>query len=559
MDEDYWQGKRANGIKDTINISQYCSLIDLWQASVAKYNSQPAFSSFNHTLTFQQIDINSRKIANYFREQTDLVAGDRIAVMIPNCFTFPIVTYAVLMTGMILVPINPMYTTDEVCQQLQDSGASAVIVLNQLIDKIMPVTELTAIRYIFTSNIFDFIPAPKRWFMQLYLRTKNKNRASTKQSECIPLNHIVDTFSPITLSNIYKNTQQDLAIIQYTGGTTGKPKGVMLTHKNLIANTLQATEVLNCLGEHNQHYFEHGCETIIAPLPLYHIYALSVHLFIMTHIGNHSVLIINPANTAQMIADMRKVRFTALIGLNTLFLKLLANHAFKKIDFKHLKVTLSGGMALTNEIATKWKLETGCAITEAYGLSECAPGICMNALGSWIKAGTVGFPFPATALKIINNQDQELPPGEMGELCVKGPQVTPGYWMNPEFTNQALKNGWLHTGDIAIIQKDGFVKILDRLKDMVVVSGFNVYPSEIENIVLKYPHVSNCAVIGQPHPQTGESLKLFIVTTNTTLTHQEISNHCRQHLAAYKIPSEIIFRNQLPTSSVGKILKKNLR
>ncbi|MBO9492662.1 AMP-binding protein [Thalassotalea sp. G20_0] len=560
MDASFWNGKRPAGVGDSVNPDEYSSALSVINAFLNENSSLPAFTGIGHTLTYADIDLYSQQFAAYIQRNTDLQPGDRIAIQMPNLLQYPIVVYGALRAGLVIVNTNPLYTAREMLHQFKDSGAKALVFFENFGDLVEEVVGQTDIKHLFVTRLADMVPAPKRQVVNFLVKYVKKMVPRYSLPKAVPL---LDAFRAAKASDyqpIPEGKLSDPLALQYTGGTTGVAKGAILTNRNLIANMLQSKEMLSQVDQQGQKILKTGRETLIAPLPLYHIYAFTVHLMCMPFMGNHSILIANPRDTDTFIKSIKPWRFTAFIGLNTLFASLLNHPKFKECDLSGLKVTLSGGTALQEATAQRWHKETGCIISEAYGLTECSPAVCMNPAGDLSQPGTAGLPIPSTELKTIDENGDETAIGEPGELCVRGPQVMSGYWQRVEATAEVLStDGWLKTGDVAVIQEDGFVRIVDRIKDMILVSGFNVYPNEIEDVVSGHPKVANCAAIGIPDENSGEKVKLFVIKSDDSLTADELLSWCRDYLTAYKVPKVCEFRDELPMTPVGKILRKDLR
>ncbi len=560
MDGTFWSGKRPAGVVDTINPDEHSSVLAVIEKVLSDHAIRPAYTGIGHTLTFADIDRYSKRFASYLQNHTDLKPGDRIAIQMPNLLQYPIAVYGALRAGLVVVNTNPLYTAREMKHQFNDSGAKALVFLDVFGHLVEDIIADTGIKHLICTRLADMLPTPKRQLINFVARHVKKMVKPFNLKGVVPFatalkQGVKSRYSPPPPSSL-----EDAVVLQYTGGTTGVAKGAILTHRNLIANMLQAGGVLTQEGDDGKKILQPGKEVIVAPLPLYHIYAFTVHLLCLPLLGNHSILIANPRDTGTFIRFLKPWRFTGFIGLNTLFVSLLNHPEFAKCDFSALKFTLSGGTALKEEIGHRWENFTGCKVSEAYGLTECSPAVCMNPAGDLSQLGTAGLPVPSTALKVVGDDGQEMAVGEPGELCVKGPQVMKGYWQRPEATAEVLDaEGWLKTGDVAVIQEDGFVKIVDRIKDMILVSGFNVYPNEIEDVVAGNEKVENCAAIGVPDDKTGEKVKLFVVPADKSLTSDELVEYCRSHLTAYKVPRDIEFRDELPMTPVGKILRKDLR
>ncbi|PYY92486.1 long-chain-fatty-acid--CoA ligase [Pseudomonas sp. TKO26] len=559
MQPDFWNDKRPAGVPNEIDLGAYKSVIEVFERSCKKFADRPAFSNMGVTLTYAELERYSAAFAGYLQSHTDLVPGDRIAVQMPNVLQYPIAVFGALRAGLVVVNTNPLYTAREMRHQFKDSGARALVYLNVFGQKVQEVLGDTDIQFLIEAKMGDMLSSAKGWLV---------NTVVDKVKKMVPAYHLPQAIAFKSALRLGRGQGikplqvglEDLAVLQYTGGTTGLAKGAMLTHGNLVANMQQARA---CLGQHGPDghtQWREGQEVMIAPLPLYHIYAFTANCMCMMVTGNHNVLITNPRDIGGFIKELKKWRFSALLGLNTLFVALMDHPEFKHLDFSSLKLTNSGGTALVKATAERWQQLTGCRITEGYGLTETSPVACTNPYGDRSRLGTVGLPVPGTTLKVIDDQGSEQPLGERGELCIKGPQVMKGYWNKPEATAEVLDaEGWFKSGDIAVIDPDGFVRIVDRKKDMIIVSGFNVYPNEIEDVVMAHPKVANCAVIGVPDERSGEAVKLFVVPRETGVSLEELKAYCKENFTAYKVPKHIVLRESLPMTPVGKILRRELR
>ncbi|MDF9616762.1 long-chain-fatty-acid--CoA ligase FadD2 [Pseudomonas entomophila] len=559
MQADFWNDKRPAGVPSTIDMNAYKSVVDVFERSCKRFADRPAFSNLGVTLSYAELDRYSAAFAAWLQQHTELVPGDRIAVQMPNVLQYPIAVFGAMRAGLIVVNTNPLYTEREMRHQFKDSGARALVYLNMFGKRVQEVLHDTGIEYLIEAKMGDMLPALKGWLV---------NTVVDKVKKMVPAYHLPQavSFKQVLRQGRglgHKPVSQaldDVAVLQYTGGTTGLAKGAMLTHGNLVANMLQVLACFCQRGADGQPLIKEGQEVMIAPLPLYHIYAFTANCMCMMVTGNHNVLITNPRDIPGFIKELGKWRFSALLGLNTLFVALMDNPGFKSLDFSALKVTNSGGTALVKATAERWEALTGCRIVEGYGLTETSPVASTNPYGQLARLGTVGMPVPNTAFKVIDDAGIEQALGERGELCIKGPQVMKGYWQQPEATAQALDaEGWFKTGDIAIIDPDGFTRIVDRKKDMIIVSGFNVYPNEIEDVVMNHPQVANCAAIGVPDERSGEAVKLFVVAREGGVDVDELKAYCKANFTGYKVPKQIVVRESLPMTPVGKILRRELR
>ncbi|MBA6117799.1 long-chain-fatty-acid--CoA ligase [Pseudomonas putida] len=559
MQADFWNDKRPAGVPSTLDIQAYTSVVEVFERSCKRFADRPAFSNLGVTLSYAELERYSAAFAAWLQQHTDLVPGDRIAVQMPNVLQYPIAVFGALRAGLIVVNTNPLYTEREMRHQFKDSGARALVYLNMFGKRVQDVLPDTSLEYLIEAKMGDLLPTAKGWLVNTVVDKVKKMVPAYHLPQALSFKQVLRegrslTHKPVSL------TLDDIAVLQYTGGTTGLAKGAMLTHGNLVANMLQ---VLACFSQHGpdgQKLIKEGQEVMIAPLPLYHIYAFTANCMCMMVTGNHNVLITNPRDIAGFIKELGKWRFSALLGLNTLFVALMDHPGFRQLDFSALKVTNSGGTALVKATAERWESLTGCRIVEGYGLTETSPVASTNPYGQLARLGTVGIPVVGTAFKVIDDEGNELPLGERGELCIKGPQVMKGYWQQPDATAQTLDaDGWLKTGDIAVIDPDGFTRIVDRKKDMIIVSGFNVYPNEIEDVIMGHPQVANCAAIGVPDERSGEAVKLFVVARDAGLSVDELKAYCKANLTGYKVPKHIVLRESLPMTPVGKILRRELR
>ncbi|KEQ17008.1 AMP-binding protein [Endozoicomonas numazuensis] len=560
MEVAFWDGKRAPGISDHIDLRAFCNLGDVIADAVERHGDKPAFTGLGLTLSFKEVDRLSDQFAAYLQHHTGLQPGDRIALQMPNILQYPVVAFGAIKAGLVIVNTNPLYTAREIKHQFNDSGVKALVCVNivgHLIEEVLPET---GVEHLIVTDLADLLPWPKRSLLNFAIKHVKKMVPAYSLPKAISFRQAMAQGSKETYKPPKPAKREDLAALQYTGGTTGVAKGAMLTHENLVSNVLQTAELRRQINADGSPVSNSEGDIVVAPLPLYHIYAFTVHLLSYFSLGGHSIFIANPRDIDTFIKTIKPWRINTFIGLNTLFVGLMNHPEFKNIDFSDLRVTNSGGTALQQATADRWFELTGCRIGEGYGLSETSPVLTANPAGDYVQDGSVGIAVPGTALKVIDDEGNELPFGEAGELCAKGPQVMAGYWQRPEATAEVLDDeGWFRTGDIAIIQEDGYVRIVDRLKDMVLVSGFNVYPNEIEGVVTQHDKVLNCAAIGVPDEKTGEAVKLFVIPQDESITEQELKDYCRKNMTAYKVPSQVEFREELPMTPVGKVLRKDLR
>ncbi len=545
------------GVKPASSIKlKYASLLDLIDDCVKKYASKIAFTNINHDLTYREIDELSQAFAAYLQSLKSLNQGDRIALMAPNILAFPVACLGILRAGFVLVNTNPLYTEAEMLHQLNDSGAKVLIIFSGMAYKAEKILAKTSVTQVIVVGLCDLHP----WLTRNFYHFMFRHVAKMQPSFNLP-DH-VEFRDALTLGENLKPTykrpnlpHEALAMLQYTGGTTGGSKGAMLTHGNLIANISQAQDVLGKLCRECE-------EIVVSPLPLYHIYSFTVAMMGMMVTGNRNILITNPRDIPRFVKILRRYPFTGIAGITTLFVALCENKDFRSLDFSNLRFTASGGMSLTKDAYDCWREVTGCDIVEGYGLTEASPIVSLNIEG-FSHFGTIGKPIEGTEVRLVGDDGKDLPlgdPNAAGELWVRGPQVMLGYWQRTEETRNVLTaDGWLKTGDIATIDKEGYMRIVDRKKDMIIVSGFNVYPNELEDVISQHPDILECAAIGVAHPKSGEVIKLFVVPKKPTLTQDEVLDYARKYLTNYKIPKFVEFRKELPKSPVGKILRRELR
>ncbi|RDH43509.1 AMP-binding protein [Zooshikella ganghwensis] len=551
MNQPNWAEFYPAGVARTIAVDKYQSILEVMDTCCRQFVDKPAFTNYGCTITYGELYQLSGQFAAFLQHETDLQPGDRIAIQLPNLIQFPIAVFGALRAGLIVVNTNPLYTEREMEHQFKDSGAKALVVLANMASLAEKVVPKTAIKHVIVTQIGDMLPLVKRTLINTVVKHVKKLVPSFNLPEAIPFRRVLSDGSRYTLRPVTVQAD-DVAVLQYTGGTTGVAKGAMLTHRNIIANMLQAKSMMGKDLTVAQ-------ETIIAPLPLYHIYAFTFHCMVGMFTGQHNVLITNPRDLPRFVKELSSIKFSAFVGLNTLFVGLMNNERFRQLDFSGLRLTLSGGMALQLDTAQRWHSITGSTICEGYGMTETSPIVCVNPIHQ-PKVGTIGVPVPSTEVKLMGDNGEVDQPGEAGELWVRGPQVMKGYWQRPEATMESLTDdGWLKTGDIAAFTSEGYLKIVDRKKDMIVVSGFNVYPNELEDVLAKHPDVTQCAVIGVPSEKTGEAIKAFVVSKNPQLRKEDIVQFFRDHVTGYKIPRLVEFREELPTTNVGKILRRQLR
>ena len=548
-----WLENYPAGVPEQIDVSQYASVPAVLEEAFTRFRDRPAFASFGRQLSYGQIDEMSRQFAGYLTGVLKLGKGDRIAIMMPNVLQYPIALFGALRAGLVVVNTNPMYTARELKHQLEDAGARAIVVLDNFAGTLQHVVAETQVQHVITTGIGDLLGFPKGALINFVLKHVKKMVPAFDLPQAVRFRDALargaaHPLQPVTL------THDDIAFLQYTGGTTGVAKGAMLTHGNMVANMLQAAAWIGT------DLVKPGEEVIITALPLYHIFSLTANGLVFMRLGGLNWLITNPRDMPGFVKELRKSGFTALTGVNTLFNGLLNTPGFSELDFSKLHLTLGGGMAVQRAVAERWKKITGCTLAEAYGLTETSPAVCINPLDLKEYNGSIGLPVPSTNVAIWSEDGTPLPVGEVGELMVHGPQVMKGYWNRPDETAKVLgADGWLHTGDIAKMDANGYFYIVDRKKDMILVSGFNVYPNEVEDAVMAHPGVLEVAAVGVPDEHSGEVVKLFVVRKDPNLTEEALKQFCRENLTGYKRPKLIEFRDSLPKSNVGKILRRELR
>lgn len=551
--EPIWLEQYPIGVPKDCVVEPDETLITDFEAAVAEWPGRAAFSNFGHALSFAEIDDLSRRFAAYLQNQLNVEAGDRVALMLPNLLQYPIALYGCLRAGAVAVNVNPLYTARELKHQLEDSGATVMVIFAGSAHVLAEIISLTQVRDVLVTEVGDLLPAPKRWLMNFVVRHVQKKVPAYNLPGAHKFRDILDA-DPAGYIRPEHLTADDLAILQYTGGTTGLSKGAMLSHGNILANVRQVNSWFNRTDIPGQ-------EIIITALPLYHVYALTVNCFAYFSKGGLNVLITDPRNTAALIKEMSRWPFTAMTGVNTLYQSLINHPDFPGLDFSTLKVVSAGGMAVQEFTAREWARITGTQLVEGYGLSEASPVLTSNPVNLEEYNGFIGLPLPGTDISIRDEQGNEVPIGEPGELYAAGPQVMLGYWDNPEATaNTITPDGYLITGDMAVANEQGYFKIVDRKKDMIIVSGFNVYPNEIENVATQHPEIMEAAAIGIDDPRSDEAVKLFVVKTpGSSLTAEDVIAFCRESLTPYKVPDHVEFIDELPKTNVGKILRRELR
>jgi long-chain acyl-CoA synthetase len=552
MTERIWLKEYPEGVPADIDSSKYGSLRDLIEASFDKYRDLPAYECMGHSLTYGEIDQQSRYFAAYLQNVVGLSKGDRVAIMLPNVLQYTVAIFGILRAGLCVVNVNPLYTARELEHQLTDSGARAIVVLENFATTLEKVVDKTEVKTVITTAIGDQLPFPKSVITNFVIRRVKKMVPAWHIPGAITFDKTLKEGKWQTMEEVALG-HEDLAFLQYTGGTTGVSKGAVLTHGNLVSNVIQARTWLGA-------DISDGNEVVITALPLYHIFSLTANCLVFMEAGAKNILIPNPRDFAGFVKELSKHPFTFISGVNTLFNALLNAEGFEQIDFSNLKLSLGGGMAVQRTVSDHWKQVTGRPIIEAYGLTETSPAACINPPDRTEFNGSIGLPISSTDVSIRDDDGNELAIGEIGELCIKGPQVMAGYWNRPEETAKTMfDGGWFRTGDMARMDEKGYAYIEDRKKDMILVSGFNVYPNELEGVVAAMDGVLEVAAVGIPDERSGEIVKLFVVKKDPDLTKDSIIAYCRENLTGYKRPKEIEFRDELPKTNVGKILRRELR
>jgi long-chain acyl-CoA synthetase len=557
MTDAIWLGSYANGVPATIDPTRFASLADMLERTAARFPEHAAFHNLGRSLSFAEVERLSRDFAAFLQQLPGMRKGERVAIMAPNLLQYPVALFGALRAGLIVVNVNPLYTARELRHQLKDSNARAIVIVENFAATLQQILADTEVRHVITSEVGDLLPAPRRWLVNLAVKRIRKMVPAWHIPGAIGFRAALKCGAARVLQPAAIE-RDDVAFLQYTGGTTGVAKGAMLTHHNVLANMEQTSAWLTPC-------FEQGREIAIAPLPLYHIFSLTATLSFMTW-GSLSVLVTNPRDLPALVAELGRWKWTIITGVNTLFNGLLNTPGFGDLDFSSVKAVIGGGAAVLGPVAQRWQRVTGCNITEGYGLTEAAPVACANPVGTaW--NGTIGIPYPSTRLSVRNERFEPLAPwtgeddvaGHVGEICVSGPQVMKGYWNNAAETAAVLQDGWLRTGDIGFMDGRGWFTLTDRKKDMILVSGFNVYPNEVESVVAAMPGIVECGVVGVPDAKSGEAVKAVIVRTDPAITPDAVIAHCRTHLAGYKVPRSVEFRDALPKSPIGKILRRELR
>ncbi|GLO60295.1 long-chain-fatty-acid--CoA ligase [Vibrio sp. MACH09] len=547
-----WLSRYPSDVPATINPDEYPSLVEMFENAVRNFADQPAFVNMGSVMTFRKLEERSRAFAAYLQNDLKLKKGDRVALMMPNLLQYPVALFGVLRAGMIAVNVNPLYTPRELEHQLNDADASTIVIVSNFANTLEQIVDNTPVKHVVLTSLGQMLPTAKGTVVDFVVKYVKGMVPKYDLPGAISFKKALHKGRRLQYVKPFMSGE-DIAFLQYTGGTTGVAKGAILTHRNMIANVMQAKAVYRPV-------LKDGRETVVTALPLYHIFALTVNCLLFLEVGGRNLLITNPRDIPGFIKELQKYQFTAITGVNTLFNALVNNEDFQELNFSNLKLTIGGGMAVQKAVADKWKKTTRVPLAEGYGLTECAPLVSVNPYNLEDYNGSIGLPVSSTEVRIVDDESKPLANDQVGELQVRGPQVMQGYWQRAEATRNTIdEDGWLSTGDIVKFDDEGFLHIVDRKKDMILVSGFNVYPNEIEDIVALHGKVLEVAAIGEPHEVSGEMVKICVVKRDPSVTAHEIIEHCRKYLTGYKVPKIVEFRDELPKTNVGKILRRELR
>lgn len=547
-----WLSRYPKDVPETINPDQYPSLVEMFEQSVHKYADQPAFMNMGAVMTFRKLEERSRAFAAYLQNDLKLKKGDRVALMMPNLLQYPVALFGVLRAGMIAVNVNPLYTPRELEHQLNDADARAIVIVSNFANTLEQIVANTQVKHVVLTSLGQMLPRAKGTIVDFVVKYVKGMVPKYDLPGAISMRKALHKGRRLQYVKPFMSGE-DIAFLQYTGGTTGVAKGAILTHRNMVANVLQAKGAYGPV-------LQEGRELVVTALPLYHVFALTVNCLLFIEMGGRNLLITNPRDIPGFVKELQKYPFTAITGVNTLFNALVNNEDFHELDFKNMKLAVGGGMAVQRAVAERWKKTTGVHLLEGYGLTECSPLVTGNPYDLTDYTGAIGLPVPSTEVRIVDDAGNVVPNDQVGELQVRGPQVMQGYWQRPEATKEVLNaEGWLSTGDIVKFDDQGLIHIVDRKKDMILVSGFNVYPNEIEDVVALHGKVLEVAAIGQANDVSGELVKIYVVKRDPSLTKDEVIPHCRKHLTGYKVPKLVEFRDDLPKTNVGKILRRVLR
>ncbi|MGV2987549.1 long-chain-fatty-acid--CoA ligase FadD [Vibrio sp. E150_011] len=547
-----WLSRYPSDVPEDINPDQYPSLVEMFEQSVHKFADQPAFVNMGSVMTFRKLEERSRAFSAYLQNDLKLKKGDRVAIMMPNLLQYPVALFGILRAGLIAVNVNPLYTPRELEHQLNDADAKAIVIVSNFASTLEKVVENTPIKHVVLTSLGQMLPRAKGTVVDFVVKYVKGMVPKYNLPGAISFRQVLHKGRRQQYVKPFMSGD-DIAFLQYTGGTTGVAKGAILTHRNMIANVLQAKGMYSPV-------LQEGREFVVTALPLYHVFALTVNCLLFIEMGGQNLLITNPRDIPGFIKELQKYPFTAITGVNTLFNALIHNEDFHELDFRGLRLSVGGGMAVQRAVAEQWKKTTGCLLLEGYGLTECSPLVAAYPYDLEEYNGSIGLPVPGTEIRIVDDEGQPVTDDSPGELQVRGPQVMQGYWQRVEATKEVInQEGWLSTGDIVKFDDDGFLHIVDRKKDMILVSGFNVYPNEIEDVIALNEKVLEVAAIGEANEASGELVKVYIVKSDNSLTKEEVIEHCRVHLTGYKIPKRVEFREDLPKTNVGKILRRVLR
>ncbi|GAA5184138.1 long-chain-fatty-acid--CoA ligase FadD [Niveibacterium umoris] len=550
--EPIWLKSYPEGVPHEVDLSKYASVVDVFEQSVARFADKVSYINMGVRMTYRELDLLSQAFGGYLQSELGLMPGDRVAVMMPNVLQYPVSVFGTLRAGGVVVNCNPLYTVRELHHQLKDSGARVIVVVENFAHTVAEAIVGTAVEKVIVTGLGDLFPGLKGGAVNFVLKYVKKMVPHWHIPGAVRLKEVLQRGERAGFHAVPR-TLDDIAFLQYTGGTTGVSKGAVLTHRNIVANLQQAYSWL-------APWVKEGEELIVTALPLYHIFSLTANCLTFMRIGAANLLITNPRDIPGFVQELSRYRFTALTGVNTLFNALLNNDDFRDLDFSTLKLTLGGGMAVQRAVAERWQKLTGKPLLEAYGLTETSPAVTINPLDLPAYNGTIGLPVPSTEISIRDDTGHEVPLGHPGELCVRGPQVMAGYWQRPDETRKVMTaDGFFCTGDVAVADDKGFFRIVDRKKDMILVSGFNVYPNEVEDVVAGHPGVVEVAAVGVPDEKSGEAVKVFVVRRDDSLTEKALIAFCRERLTGYKVPARVEFRDELPKTNVGKILRRSLR
>jgi len=551
MGREVWLKSYPKGVPSEIDPDRYTSVADVFRTACARFRENRCFTNMGVTLSFADVDRLTRDFASFLTHELGLKPGDRIGLQMPNVLQYPVALFGALRAGLVIVNTNPLYTAREMEHQYRDAGVKAIVILANFAKNLEEVWPALGRPPVIVTELGDLFPTAKRLIVNAVVRHVKKMVPAYDLPGAIPFRSALERGRARPFEDV-KAKNDDLAFLQYTGGTTGTAKGAMLTHRNVIANMEQASA---WMGSH----FTEGQEVVVTPLPLYHVFSLTVNCLLFMKYGSENILVTNPRDFPAFVKLLRTQRFTVLTAVSTLLNALMNQPEFKSIDFSQVKVTVAGAMALQRPVAERWRQLTRSSVIEGYGLTEASPVVCCNPVDGTDRIGSIGLPFPSTEVRLVDEEGNEVPQGQPGELTARGPQIMKGYWNRPDETARVLRDGWLWTGDVAEMDADGFFRIVDRKKDLILVSGFNVYPNEVEEVLSRHPDVAEVGAIGVPDERSGEVVKVVVVARRPSLTAEEVIEFSRKHLAGYKVPKHVEFRSELPKTNVGKVLRRALR